>query len=140
MPRLDVIYGDAELLAVDWLRAELPTYGGLALVGTRKPSPMPAGGVITVQAVGGHDETGVSRVVRLDVLVWHDDEKAAHDLAEIASALMRLARGVHSEGTVYRVDEFAVPYRNYDPESGQARYRFTVEAALRGHTLLPAGS
>ncbi len=141
MSPINIVYGDVELLAVNFLRDQLPAYTDEdVVVGTHKPDSMPTGGVIQLILVGGAEVTPVSRATRLDVLCWHDSDKQAHDLAQLTNALCRLMVGAHAEGVIHRVADFVGPYRNYDPDSGQPRYRFTVEAVLRGQVLEPSGS
>lgn len=138
-----MVFPDVELLVVDYLRGELELrnedYAQDATLGTRKPSPMPAGAVIQIRRVGGLQNTEVSEAARIDVLVWHDDEKQAMDLTQLARALLHQMRGTTTP-TVYRVEDFAGPARFADPDSDQPRCLLTVEVTVRGDELEPSGS
>jgi hypothetical protein len=137
MTRPVVVYPDAELLTVEHLRDELPTYvATMPVVGTRKPNPMPAGGVVQVRINGGVELTPVSTIARLDFLVWHDTDQEAHDLCQLVRALVKTLHGA----PVHRVEEFLGVVRSADPESDQPRYLCTLEIALRGSPLDALGS
>lgn len=133
-----VVFPDAEQLVVDHLVDTLPDYWAETVtVGTRKPSPMPAGGVIQVRRVGGVPLTEVSDNARIDLLVWHDTDEDAHDLTATVRAVVHL---LATNRVAHRVSEFAGPSRFADPDSDQPRWLLTVEIAVRGTALEPAGS
>lgn len=133
-----VIYPDVEALCVDHLVDELPVYWDSDVhVGTRKPNPMPSGGVVQVRRVGGVPNTPVTDRARIDFLVWADNDEDVHDLTQTVRAVMHLLRPAR---TAYLVEEFAGPTRFADPDSDQPRWLLTLEIAVRGVTLEPAGS
>ena len=131
-----VVFPDVELLVTDHLRTELPTYYGAAQVGTRKPNPMPSGGVVQVRRTGGTTLTEVSDAALMDCWVWHDTDAQAAELAAIVRALLHALRGT---APVHRVADFAASHYA-DPDSDQPRYLLSVEIVVRGSALDPAGS
>lgn len=131
MPRPVFVFPDIESLAVDHLNTTLSDYWSEDVtVGTRKPNPMPSGGVIQVRRVGGVQLTEVSDNPRVDFLVWHDTDEQTADLAQIVRAVMRLI-------DAHRVTEFAGPVRQADPDSDRPRWLLTLEIAVRGSVLEP---
>lgn len=131
-----VLFPDAELVAVEYLRNQFDILSQDVTVGTIKPSPQAEGGTIQVRRVGGTRETVVTDKPRVDLLCWHDTDADAAELAELARALLTRPR---REGG-FDADEFAGPARFADPDSDQPRYLLTVEFVTRGTALEPSGS
>lgn len=130
-----VLFPDAVLIVTAWLRSELELDGEPVPVVTLVPDPRPDRFVI-IYRTGGVRRDLVTDLAQVTVEAWGADEKAAHDLAQHARALVHAMPGEVIDGTtVYRVDELAGPALLPDDRSAQARYVFTAQLALRGTRL-----
>lgn len=128
-----VVYPDVVKVGLDHLRPALTgrsePEAAAAIVSARVPNPRPAGPLIVLRAAGGTSPIITINQPRLDVQVWHRDENSAAALAQLVRGLLHTLPGT---GPVRRVTDFLGPIPIPDPESGQARYLFTVEITLRG--------
>src|SRR5690242_137953 len=111
-----VVFKDAELVVVTYLRAALASraesYVTGVKVGTHKPNPMTVP-FIAVRRAGGTSDAVVIDRPRVDVQVWHADDGKAQDLAQMARAL--LLRMPLSTAGVNRVTDFLGPTPIADP-------------------------
>lgn len=123
-----VVFPDAALLVIEYLRAELVEVP----VGTRIPNPRPPR-FVTVQRGGGTRRTVVSDDPILLIESWNTDSGAAHDVAQHCRALLFALEGTVLDDTpIYRVNEIAGPQELPDDTSNQPRYVFTTQIHLRG--------
>ena len=122
-----VLFVDAQAAAVSILDAALTQP-----VRTRVPNPRPAE-FVRVERLGGTRRNVVTDEALISVEAWAATEQDAHDLAQLARGWLHAAQGstVAGFGTVYRVDELGGPAHSPDPESGQERFTFSVQLALR---------
>lgn len=124
------VFPDGEQLLIDWLRDRMGE-----TVEPRIPNPRPSEW-IRVLRVGGPQRDLVTDQPTLVVEAWADDDVDARDLIQLARAHVRAIRGEVFDGvTVYGVNEVAGPANLPDPTSAQPRWTFTVQVALRGHTV-----
>ena len=127
---MTVVFVDAEAILCGYLedRVGVP-------VQTEVPNPRPASFVRVIRT-GGPRLNQVADNPQLTIEGWAATETAAHDLLQLArSHVHGLAGTVQGDVAIYRVNEFAGPANFPDPETGQARYSFTVQIAMRGRTL-----
>lgn len=102
--------------------------------GTRVPNPRPAT-FLRLDRTGGPRQTLVSDAAQVTVESWAASEAAAHDLAQLARAVLHTLPGTVVDGVaVYRVDEVSGPANLPDPLSDQARYSQTFAVHVRGAT------
>ena len=118
-----------------YLRDALVDRGEDVPVGTRVPSPRPAR-FIRLERIGGIRVDVVTDRPRIDVHCWGDSEESAHDLAQLARALLLAMPGWRGVAA-YDVGEVGGPNTLPDAESGQPRVVFAVEVSLRGRPLDP---
>lgn len=106
-----------------------------AEVHDRIPAERPTSFVTLVRGGGPrHDIVTDNPTVLVEA--WAEDDETAHDLAQLARALLFATAGSVVQGvTVYRVDEFAGPANLPDPESSQSRFVFTLSPRVRGTEL-----
>lgn len=128
-----VLFPDTVAVTVVYLRAALAVHGPVVPVVTRVPAARPAR-FVRLERIGGPRRDLVTDGPRLDVHCWGASEEDAHDLAQLARALLLAMPGWHG-ATVYRVEEVGGPNNLPDPESGQARFALAVELHVRGRTL-----
>ncbi|MEU0675478.1 hypothetical protein ABZ330_21805 [Streptomyces sp. NPDC006172] len=128
-----VLMPDAVAVVADYLRTRLAGRGITVPVGSRVPSPRPAR-FVRIERIGGPSDSPVTDRPRLDVHCWGADEGNAHDLMQVCRALLGAARGRHGETTLAR-PATGGPQWLPDPQSGQARYAFTLDITMRGHAL-----
>lgn len=127
-----VVFPDAELVCVSYLRAQLAARGDTTAVGTVIPDPRPDS-LVMARRLGGPRQTLVSDNAQIGIESWAPTAEAAHDRAQLCRALLLAMRGTTQQGAaVYRVGEIAGPGELPDPLSNQPRYVFSVEVALRG--------
>lgn len=130
-----VLFPDAAAILIDYLRGLLAARGDSAPVGQKTPNPRPAR-FVTIHRVGGPRRSIVADAPLLAVECWATTDPDAHDLAQLARALLHTARGRSLDGVaVYRIAEAGGPVNLPDPLSQQSRYTFTLEVALRGAAL-----
>lgn len=134
-----VVFPDVAALTITFLRAELVAHGDDAEVHQRVPDPRPARFVTIVRGGGPRDSLVVDRPT-IFVEAWAQTDADAHDLAQLARALIHTMTGAAHDGiAVYRIDEFSGPATLPDPDSGQPRATFTLSLRVRG-AALTAGS
>lgn len=130
-----VIYPDAELVVIDYLRSKLATrsepFVTGVLLGNKVPSPR-AARFVRVRRNGGVESAPTVDRPRIDVECWAQTDGDAADLSALCRALIRSMQNVTP---VRRVDDFLGPTPIPDPESNQPRYLFTVEISMRGTPL-----
>ncbi|MFI7009970.1 hypothetical protein [Streptomyces sp. NPDC050145] len=130
MGRPAVVFPDAVLLVVDYLRAVMP---GVE-VGTRVPADRDETypEFIRVERLGGARNSLVTDRPRVDVHCWAGSEEAAETLTARARAHVHAMAGRRGDTTVYNVREVTGPQWLPDSTSGQPRYAFAVEFSTRG--------
>lgn len=126
-----VIFTDATLLVVDYIRSAMP---GVPVY-SRIPDPRPAGDFIRIERLGGLRNSIVTDRPRIDVECWSDTEFNAQSLCSRARAHMGAIAGTRGASVVYRVAEVAGPQWLPDTQSGQPRYSFAVEFSTRGNRM-----
>lgn len=130
-----VVFPDALEAFTDYLRDELNGWRGWTVtVGTQIPTTRPAQ-IVRLLRTGGthHFDPGVPvELVQLTVECWAATQATAHDLVQIARALVFASRG--TVDGVSRVEEVGGPGYLPDPLSDQPRYSFTVQVTWRGFT------
>lgn len=122
-----VIFPDAVLVTIQYLRASLPG----AAVYSRVPDPRPAE-FIRIQRLGGTRRLLFMDRPRIDVECWSDSEENAEALCARARAYVLAMAGKRDGTTVYNVAEVSGPMWLPDSVSGQPRYSFAVEFSTRG--------
>lgn len=130
MPRPVVIFPDAVLIVIDYLRSKLP---GVA-VHSQVPASRPAE-FIRVERLGGTRRTIVTDRPRIDIHCWSSSEGAAEALLSKTRAHVLAMAGKRGGTTVYAVYEVGGPQWVPDITSGQPRYAFAVEFSTRGSGL-----
>lgn len=131
-----ILFPDAEGLTADELRLALDDhFADEVVVGTVVPNPRPER-LVVVQRTGGPRRNLVTDAPTLVIEAWAPTEAEAHDISQIARALVvALAGAVIAGIAIYRVDELSGPQNLPDPLSATPRYSFTVALALRGAAL-----
>lgn len=111
----------------------LPDHGyPSTTVVSRVPNPRPTA-FVRVMRTGGPRMNLVADDAQVTVESWADEDTDAHDLAQVARALVVAARGTVVDGTtVYRVTEVSGPAWLPDGISDQPRYTQTFTVATRG--------
>lgn len=110
------------------LAARPETVANAAEVHSRVPSPRPDR-FVELRRDGGVADSVVTDRPRLSCQCWADTEANAERLAAITRAVLKTLPGT---GAIRRVRDVGGPFPAPDPESGQARYFFSVEITLRG--------
>lgn len=88
-----------------------------------------------VLRTGGPRHTIVSDAAQVTVESWAATEAAAHDMAQLARAVLHTLPGTVVDGVpVYRVDEISGPGNLPDPLSNHPRYSQTFAVHTRGAT------
>lgn len=133
-----IVHADAEAVVTSYLRTALadsgePVAAGVA-VSTRLPPGTSPTRHVRVRRVGGLSTLPVIDVARLDVQVWHTDDAARMQLAQLARGLLHAMEGAVQDGVrVYRVDDVLGPAVLPDPATDtRSVVMFTVQARLRG--------
>lgn len=127
MPKPVVVFPDAVLVVVEYLRSKMP---GTAVY-SRVPDPRPRE-FVRVQRIGGLRDSLVTDRPRIDVECWSDSEEGAEALVSQVRAYTLAIAGRRGDTTVYRVAEVSGPMWLPDSASGQPRYAFAVEFSTRG--------
>jgi hypothetical protein len=129
-----IVYPDAELITVNYLRAAFATrsetYAAGVRVGTVTTNPL-VPPLIVIRRSGGIAEFPRDRP-RVDATVWHTSDSAAQNLAQLTRGLLHAMRGVVGGTTVYRVEDFTGPIPIPDPDTGTPRWLLSVELSIRG--------
>lgn len=132
-----IVFPDVTALAIEVIRTGLADHDQADVtVAARVPGDrtLGAGRLVTVRPVGGDTYSVVFHAAQLRFDAWDDDEAGAHDLAQLAAAILRATAGRVVDGTpVYRV-EIAGPAFDPDPESEQPRFSATATVVVRGQT------
>lgn len=127
-----IVFPDAALAAVTALRDGLAALAPSATVGTRVPNPRPDA-LVVVRRIGGARRNLVVDSATLSIEAWGVTEEDAHDLAQLARAVLKAAENTNQNSIViYQVEEFAGPALLPDPDTEQPRYVLTVEIGTRG--------
>jgi len=135
-----VVFPDAEQVVVGFLDDALAARSEDATVVTMVPNPRPVR-MVLVRRLGGPRLNLVADDAQIGVECWEASPAGAHDLAQLARALIHTMRGQTIGGVpVYRVTELAGPADLPDPLSTHPRYVFTVQIAMRGTQLPPAAT
>lgn len=122
-----VVFPDAVLVVIDYLRSRLPgtpTY-------SRVPEARPAE-FIRVERIGGQRRTLITDRPRVDIHCWSDSEENAEALMARVRAYTLAMAGRRGSTTVYDVAEVGGPQWIPDEASGQPRYAFALEFTTRG--------
>lgn len=128
-----IVFPDAAEVAATYLREQLAARGQPVPVGTRVPNPRPPR-FVRVERIGGPRLDTITDRPRLDVHCWGDTEESAHDLAQLARALLLAIPGWRG-AVAYDVAEVGGPNTLPDPETSSPRVAFAVEVSLRGKRL-----
>jgi hypothetical protein len=142
-----VLAPDAALVITHYLRDRLVASAHPAAAGVAVSGSLPPGRSVTrhvrVRRTGGTMANRVEDAPRVDVQVWHLDDRQRNALANLCRALIWQATGTVVNGagmdgpcTIGRVAEFAGPNELPDPRSTAAPesaiIQFTAEMRLRG--------
>lgn len=136
-----LVYPDAVQFALTFLRAELPKpkyaalpYAAGVTVGSRLPDQRTLPFVWCRRVGGFLSGSGIDKA-RLDLHVYHHDEKRAHDLTQLVRGLLIAMPGIDS--TVFKgAREFTGPGPVPDDLWPAAfRFYFTVELTLRATAI-----
>lgn len=133
--RRPVVFPDAAAVVGAYLREQLAAYGQPVQVVTRVPNPRPAK-FVRIERIGGMQRDVVTDRPRLDVHCWGASEEDAHDLMQLARALLADIPGWHG-ATAYDVAEVGGPNVLPDAATSSPRYALAVEVSLRGKSLVP---
>lgn len=125
-----LIPADAVTAAIEWLTARQ----------TWPVSSRPSGNqrLLQVANTGGNprDEVGAYNVHQLTITAWgrgHDDDLEPERAAARALAALRDAETIGQLGPhpCSAIEVLSIPYPDPDPQTGRARYSFTVRLHLR---------
>jgi hypothetical protein len=125
---LPVLFPDAELIAVTYLKSALAPVPVHVRVPTTRPPKF-----VTVRRAGGIS-TGLVDLPRLDIFCWAKTDEEAKDLAQLAKARLGAIRGMRSGFLVTRVTDFAGLAPAPD-QSEQPRWLFSIEMTVKGDPL-----
>jgi len=126
-----IIMPDVVEMVTTWLTAQLPAQGVVAAVGTFYPPDHDGLDVVVVRRTGGVRRNLVTDAATLTVESYADTEADAHDIAQVARALIyAMARG--GVDGIARVDEVGGLGYLPDPVNDRHRFTFAVEIAARG--------
>ncbi len=128
-----ILFPDAAAAAIGALNAQLGALGFTGVpVRSRVPNPRPTR-FLLVFRTGGPAVNVVTDAAQLTVEAWATSDVEAHDLAQVARAIVTGIEGTVTGGvTVYGVDELGGPGYLPDPVSAQSRFTFTVTVHVRG--------
>lgn len=130
-----IVFPDAVALLIGYLDEQLDGYGITAPVHRQIPEERPAE-FVRVLLTGGVRDTLVTDTPQVTFEAWAATAPRAHDIAQIARALVNALPGRTVAGVaVYRVDEFGGPVDLPDPASGQQRFTWTATVAVRGEAF-----
>lgn len=123
------IPADAVTAAIGWLQAR-QTWPAA--------SKATSGRMLQVANTGGNprDEIGAYNVHQLTITAWgrnHDDDLEPERAAARALAVLRDAESIGNLGPYpcSAIEVLSIPYPDPDPQTGRARYSFTVRLHLR---------
>lgn len=128
-----ILFPDAAAAVISALNAQLSALGFTGVpVRSRVPNPRPAR-FLLVFRTGGPSVNIVTDAAQLTIEAWATSDVEAHDLAQVARAIVTGIEGTVTGGvTVYGVDQLSGPGYLPDPVSTQSRYTFTVTVNVRG--------
>lgn len=128
-----IVFPDAQAVVIGAVRSGLPSLAFPDVsVGRKIPNPRP-NRFVRVLRTGGPRRAIVIDSAQMTVEAWSNDPAEAHDLAQAARAIVNSMAGTVQAGVIVaNVDEFSGPADLPDPESGQARYTWTVSVNTRG--------
>jgi hypothetical protein len=127
-----ILYPDAALTIIGYLRSELAARADTATVGTRVPDIRPDR-FVRVERVGGVRTNLVTDSALVTVECWAATEAAAVQLGQLVRALIFAAEGTTQTGVViYQVTEVGGLAHLPDPDTEHERYVFTTQIGLRG--------
>ena len=131
----DIAFPGLETMLIGWLPAELASFGYVNVqASTLVPNPRPDRWVRVVRT-GGPADLVIDRA-QITFEAWGTTTAAASDLAGIVRVVIRSLRGRTLDGhPIYRVAEFGGPALLPDPDTGQARYSWTVQIPVRGYAI-----
>lgn len=127
-----VLYGDARAETITALRAALAPRVEPYAAGVPVDKAKPAGSAPVVVVPSADVVGGVARVTQnatVRVQVWHCTDADAHDLAQLARALLLASTGGDH---LQRFDPLAGPIVTVDPDTEQPLAWFTVRAVMAG--------
>lgn len=130
VPRPVVIFPDAVLIVIEYLRSKMPGVPVHSQVPASRPSEF-----IRVERLGGTRRTLITDRPRIDIHCWSTSEGDAESLSARARAHVLAMAGSRGTTTVYAVYEVGGPQWLPDNVSGQPRYAFAVEFSTRGTEL-----
>lgn len=130
MTRPVVLFPDAVLVTIEYLRTKLPD----SLIYSDVPESRPAE-FVRVERVGGARRSLLLDRPRVDFQCWSDSEENAEALVATVRAYALAMGGKRGATTVYEVTEVSGPMWVPDSLSGQARYAFAIEFCTRGTEL-----
>ncbi|MFI9507571.1 hypothetical protein [Nocardia sp. NPDC052566] len=123
---------DAEALVVAYLRAQFAASGETARVATKVPNPRPDR-LVRLSLADTTRQTLAHFAARLIIECWDATEPAASALARITYALVHAMDGENvGADWVAAVVEVGGLVNFPDPDTGAARYQFTVDVLMRG--------
>jgi hypothetical protein len=133
-----VVFPDVTALAIDVISAELDERELTADVASRVPGDrtLGSGPLIVVRSTGGETYDTIFHTAQISVEAWDDDEAQAHDLCQLAVAILRSVAATVVAGTaLYKVDITGGPAYSPDPQSEQPRYTVAAALTVRGATI-----
>lgn len=122
-----VVFPDAVLVAIDYLRPRFPGVPVQSRVPESRPDEF-----ITVRRIGGQRRSLILDRPRVDIHCWAASEEDAEALTARVRAHTLAMAGRRGTTTVYDVQEVGGPQWLPDDTSGQPRYAFAVEFSTRG--------
>lgn len=122
-----VVFPDAVLVVIDFLRSRLPGVPLFSLMPEARPAEF-----IRVERIGGQRRSLILDRPRVDIHVWSDSAENAEALMSRARAHSLAMAGKRGTTTVYDVAEVGGPQWIPDDTSGQPRYAFALEFSTRG--------
>lgn len=132
-----IVFPDATYVVITALNDGFSAYSESAVAYEKVPATRPAKFVV-VRRTGGPQLNQFTDLAQVTVESYGASVEDAHDLAQLARALLRQARATSVDGdAVYRVDEISGPAELPDPLSDQARFSQTFAAAIRGNQQDP---
>lgn len=130
-----IVFPDAVDATVEAVRTGLEPARPDVYVGAKVPSPRPPR-FVTIERVGGIQNTIVTDQAMLSVQAWAQRADDAYSIAAMVRALIgRMAGHKWLDCLVYRVDEVGGVQHSPDPVSDQERYIFTVQLLVRGYAV-----
>lgn len=119
-----------------WLRPQLALD---ERIGSEKPEGELGAKVVVVAEIGGVFQWPVVDVPTVQLDSWGPTKASAHDLAQkVRARIWSLhprpgVANLMGSIPIYRIEEFARPGYLPDPDTGEARWRWTVSIQHREH-------